>query len=164
MFGPSQTSKARLRWEPGLIVGTRRRGCVRGLDYGHALQAASEGPWSALPPDPAAYVTHVVRVRTGLANEGEPGTEELARLSKIVFSRKLAAPLSWPNTRWISEDPVRAVRKMKESGKESLRTMCSLTLCRSLLRAGLVDRFRVVVFNVITGSSGRERIYDGSVA
>jgi hypothetical protein len=30
-----------------------------------------------------------------------------------------------------------------------------------LLKAGLVDRFRVVVFPVITGSSGRERIYDG---
>jgi dihydrofolate reductase len=39
--------------------------------------------------------------------------------------------------------------------------MGSLTLCRSLLKAGLVDRFRVVVFPVITGSSGRERIYDG---
>ncbi len=36
----------------------------------------------------------------------------------------------------------------------------SLTLCRSLLEAGLVDRFRVVVFPVITGSTGEERIYD----
>ena len=31
-----------------------------------------------------------------------------------------------------------------------MRTMGSLTLCRSLLEAGLVDRFRVVVFPVIT--------------
>ena len=30
-----------------------------------------------------------------------------------------------------------------------------------ILNAGLVDRFRVVVFPVITGNSGRERIYDG---
>jgi RibD C-terminal domain len=30
-----------------------------------------------------------------------------------------------------------------------------------LQRAGLVDRFRVGVFPVITGSSGRDRIYDG---
>jgi riboflavin biosynthesis pyrimidine reductase len=35
------------------------------------------------------------------------------------------------------------------------------SLCRSLIEAGLVDRFRVVVFPVITGSTGRERIYDG---
>ncbi len=39
--------------------------------------------------------------------------------------------------------------------------MGSLALCRSLLTAGLVDRFRVVVFPVITGRTGRERIYDG---
>ena len=50
---------------------------------------------------------------------------------------------------------------MKDDGSESMRTMGSLTLCRSLLKAGLVDRFRVVVFPVITGSTGQERIYDG---
>jgi riboflavin biosynthesis pyrimidine reductase len=43
----------------------------------------------------------------------------------------------------------------------SMSTLGSLTLCRSLLKAGLVDRFRVGVFPVITGSTGRERIYDG---
>ena len=42
-----------------------------------------------------------------------------------------------------------------------MRTLGSLSLCRSLLKAGLVDRFRVVVFPVITGSTGKERIYDG---
>lgn len=50
---------------------------------------------------------------------------------------------------------------MKNNGTESMRTLGSLTLCRSLLKAGLVDRFRVVVFPVITGSSGKDRIYDG---
>jgi riboflavin biosynthesis pyrimidine reductase len=39
--------------------------------------------------------------------------------------------------------------------------MGSLAVCRSLLKAGLVDRFRVVVFPVITGSTGQDRIYDG---
>jgi riboflavin biosynthesis pyrimidine reductase len=61
----------------------------------------------------------------------------------------------------VSGDPVAAVREMKESGTASLRTLGSLTLCRSLLRAGLVDRYRVVVFPVITGSTGQDRIYDG---
>jgi riboflavin biosynthesis pyrimidine reductase len=50
---------------------------------------------------------------------------------------------------------------MKSGESKSMRTVGSLTLCRSLLNAGLVDRFRVVVFPVITGSTGRERIYDG---
>jgi dihydrofolate reductase len=42
-----------------------------------------------------------------------------------------------------------------------MRTIGSLTLCRSLLTAGLVDRYRVVIFPVITGATGRDRIYDG---
>jgi dihydrofolate reductase len=50
---------------------------------------------------------------------------------------------------------------MKVEGVESMRTIGSLMLCRSLLNAGLVDRFRVVVFPVITGSTGKDRIYDG---
>jgi riboflavin biosynthesis pyrimidine reductase len=50
---------------------------------------------------------------------------------------------------------------MKRDGAAPMRTIGSLTLCRSLLEAGLVDRFRVVVFPVITGSTCRDRIYDG---
>ena len=101
------------------------------------------------------------RVMLGLAAAGEPGTGALAGMSKIVFSSTLSEPLSWPNTQLVAGDPVEAVREMRATGSKSMRTIGSLTLCRSLLNAGLVDRFRVVVFPVITGSSGRERIYDG---
>jgi len=100
------------------------------------------------------------RVMSGFAAEGEPGTDALAGMSKVVFSTTLSEPLSWANSRLLAEDPVEAVREMKQRSSESLRTIGSLTLCGSLLKAGLVDRFRVVVFPVITGSSGRERIYD----
>lgn len=86
---------------------------------------------------------------------------ELTRASKVVFSSTLKAPLSWSNTQLISGDAVEAVRQMKQEGAGSMRTLGSLTLCRSLLNAGLVDRFRVVVFPVITGSTGHDRIYDG---
>ena len=100
------------------------------------------------------------RLMSGFAADGEPGTDALANLSKVVFSTTLSEPLSWGNTRLVAQDPVEAVRDMKETGSRSMRTVGSLTLCRALLDAGLVDRFRVVVFPVITGSSGRERIYD----
>jgi dihydrofolate reductase len=101
------------------------------------------------------------RVMSGYAADGEPGTDALEGLSKVVFSTTLSEPLAWANTQLVAQDPVAAVREMKDEGSESLRTMGSLTLCRSLIEAGLVDRFRVVVFPVITGSTGRERIYDG---
>jgi dihydrofolate reductase len=101
------------------------------------------------------------RLMSGFAEAGEPGTGPLANFSKVVFSSTLTAPLSWPNTQLVSEDAVEAVRGMKDNGTANLRTLGSLSVCRSLLSAGLVDRFRVVVFPVITGKTGRERIYDG---
>ncbi|MDQ6778069.1 MAG: dihydrofolate reductase family protein, partial [Actinomycetota bacterium] len=78
-----------------------------------------------------------------------------------VFSSTLKEPLEWANARLVAEDPVEAVRSLKADTPHGLRTIGSLTLCRSLLEAGLVDRFRVVAFPVITGSTGRGRIYDG---
>ena len=126
-----------------------------------------EGPeyvtWLGEQPE-AAYTilmgATTYRVMSGFAAQGEPGTDALAGMSKVVFSTTLTEPLSWPNSRLVAGDPIAAVRELKQESTESMRTIGSLTLCRSLLRAGLVDRFRVVVFPVITGSSGRERIYD----
>jgi dihydrofolate reductase len=127
-----------------------------------------EGPeylaWLGETPD-ANYTilmgANTYRLMSGFAAEGEPGTEFLAGMSKVVFSSALSEPLSWANTQLVTGDAVEAVREMKEKGTNSMRTLGSLALCRSLLKAGLVDRFRVVVFPVITGSTGRERIYDG---
>jgi len=112
------------------------------------------------------------RVMSGFAAAGASGADEmtadehnsvdeLTRASKVVFSSTLQPPLSWANTELVSGDAVEAVRKMKQNGSSPLSTIGSVSLCRSLLRAGMVDRFRVVVFPVITGSTGRERIYDG---
>ena len=82
-------------------------------------------------------------------------------MPKVVFSSSLKAPLSWGNTELVDGDPVEAVQDMKRRGSRPLRTIGSLTLCRSLLEAGEVDRFRVVVFPVITGATGKDRIFDG---
>jgi len=106
------------------------------------------------------------------AGEVPPGTDEfradeeasvdgLTQASKVVFSASLEEPLAWTNSTLVREDAVEAVRAMKEDGSGLLSTIGSLSLCRSLLRAGLVDRFRVVMFPVITGATGAERIYDG---
>jgi dihydrofolate reductase len=101
------------------------------------------------------------RLMSRFAAEGEPGTDALAGMSKVVFSSTLSEPLAWANTQLVAADAVESVREMKATGSSSMRTIGSLSLCRSLLNAGLVDRFRVVVFPVITGRTGRERIYDG---
>ena len=93
--------------------------------------------------------------------EEAESVDELTRASKVVFSSTLEEPLTWANATLVRGDAVDAVRAMKTEGSGILSTIGSLSLCRSLLSAGLVDRFRVVMFPVITGATGAERIYDG---
>jgi dihydrofolate reductase len=129
---------------------------VQGPEYLAWLEEQPEAGWTVL------MGANTYRLMSGLADEGEPGTDQLAAMPKIVFSSTLEEPLAWPNTELVSGEAVEVVRERKgEEDAGSLRTLGSLTLCRSLLRAGLVDRFRVVVFPVITGSTGTDRIYDG---
>ncbi|QYJ15581.1 hypothetical protein Rxycam_01405 [Rubrobacter xylanophilus DSM 9941] len=101
------------------------------------------------------------RLMSGMAESGEEGIEELTRRPKVVFSSTLADPLAWANTRLVTGDAVDSVRAMKADGHTEMRTLGSVSLGRSLITAGLVDRFRVVVFPVITGATGQDRIYEG---
>ena len=98
------------------------------------------------------------RVMSGFAAEGEPGTDPLTGMQKVVFSSTLL-DVSWENTELVARDAAEVVREMKDAGT-SMRTIGSRSLCRSRLEAGLVDRYRVIMFPVITGATGRERIYD----
>lgn len=101
------------------------------------------------------------RLMSGYATEIPDELAGLTAMRKVVFSSTLQEPLAWDNSELVSDDPVEAVRAMKQDGTRPLRTLGSLTLCRALLGAGLVDRFRVVVFPVVTGATGKERIFDG---
>jgi dihydrofolate reductase len=102
------------------------------------------------------------RLMSGFAEAGqEEGMAELTAAPKVVFSSTLRSPLAWANTSLVPGDAVETVRGMKETSDRPMRTLGSVALCRSLLQAGLVDRFRVVVFPVITGATGRDRIFDG---
>ncbi len=103
------------------------------------------------------------RLMSGFAAEmaDDPGMAGLTAMPKVVFSSTLKEPLSWANTELVAEDAVEAVQDMKRRSGRDLRTLGSLSLSRSLLAAGLVDRFRVVVFPVITGATGKDRIFDG---
>jgi dihydrofolate reductase len=98
---------------------------------------------------------------SGFSEDEGASLTGLAAVPKVVFSSTLQAPLTWPNSELVTKDAVEAVAEMKRTGSRPLSTLGSLSLCRSLLTAGLVDRFRLVVFPVITGRTGRERIYDG---
>src|SRR5262249_55015683 len=68
------------------------------------------------------------------------------KLPKVVFSASLRPPLAWANTTLISDDVAVAVPAMKAEPGDPLRVIGSLSLVRSLLRLGLVDRLRIMVF------------------
>ncbi len=97
---------------------------------------------------------------TGTEQEAE-ALRSLTDAPKVVFSSTLQEPLEWANSRLVTGDAVEEVRRMKAEGDQPLHTLGSVSLCRSLLSAGLVDRYRLVVFPVITGATGSERIFDG---
>ncbi len=147
---------------------------ITSLD-GYASAEGWPGFWGLEGPEYLAWLdqspegTHTTlmgattyRLMSGFAATSDDDSfAQLTEMSKVVFSSTLTEPLAWANTRLVDDDPVEAVRALKAESTPGLRTIGSLTLCRSLLEAGLVDRFRVVVFPVITGRTGRERIYDG---
>lgn len=139
-----------------------------GLEGPEYLAWLSERPGATLIMGANTY-----RLMSGFAAGSTPaGIDELPTdeehtfggltgASKVVFSSTLEEPLSWANTTLVRGDAVQAVRTMKADGPSLLSTIGSISLCESLLRAGVVDRFRVVMFPVITGATGAERIYDG---
>ena len=76
-----------------------------GPEYLDWLQKQPEAKYTVL------MGANTYRLMSKFASEGEPGTDVLAGLSKVVFSSTLTAPLTWPNTRLVSEDPIGAGAK-----------------------------------------------------
>ena len=136
-------------------------GAAEGWPGFWGMESAEYLAWLGEQPEHTVLMgATTYRLMSGFAASGE-GMEELTRSPKVVFSSTLSEPLEWDNTRLVTTDAVEAVRAMKADGPEDLRTLGSVSLCRSLITAGLVERFRVVVFPVVTGATGQDRIYDG---
>jgi dihydrofolate reductase len=125
---------------------------LEGPEYLSFLAESPEGEY------PILMGATTYRLMSGFAAEMGDDLKQLTDAPKVVFSSTLEDPLSWANSRLVRDDPAAAVRSLKADDGPGLRTLGSLQLCRTLLEAGLVDRFRVVMFPVITGRTGRERI------
>lgn len=89
----------------------------------------------------------------------EPYYDSLTTLPKIVFSSTLEEPLGWQNSTLITEDAVAAVERLKRETEVPMRSHGSISLNRSLLAAGLVDRLEVMVFPAITGRAGYAALF-----
>jgi dihydrofolate reductase len=139
-------------------------GAARGWPGWWGLEGPEYLGWLEQLPEqdhPILMGATTYRLMSELTAGGEEGTEVLDDVQKYVFSSTLEEPLGWANSVLVREDAVEFVRRLKEESDRPLRTLGSVALCRSLLQAGLVDRYRVVVFPVITGATGADRIFDG---
>jgi dihydrofolate reductase len=105
-------------------------------------------------------VTYEVMAGISASATDEVSTR-MTGLPKVVFSNTLGEPLSWPNTRLIGGDLGDGMRELKRQSRDPLRSIGSLTLVRSLLELGLVDRLRVAIFPLLLGGSGLEPAYAG---
>jgi dihydrofolate reductase len=79
-----------------------------------------------------------------------------------VISSTLHDTLGWPDATIVSGDAAEIVARLKEESEVPLRSQASLSLNRSLMAAGLVDRLQVTIFPVISGKSGASPILAGA--
>jgi dihydrofolate reductase len=91
----------------------------------------------------------------------DPWVTRMVNLPTTVISSTLQAPLDWPGATVVSGDPVEIVARLKKESTVPLRSHGSLSLNRTLMAAGLVDRVQVTLFPVITGQSGEDPIFAG---
>jgi dihydrofolate reductase len=91
--------------------------------------------------------------------EDDPGHSPLNEAQKIAISRTLEEPLTWKNSTLIAEDALDAVPRLKAESPVPLRSHGSIAMNRALLKAGLVDRLELMVFPVITGTSGSDPVF-----
>src|SRR5262245_6343882 len=87
-------------------------------------------------------------------------TDYLNTVAKYVLSTTMTDP-EWANSTVLSGDPVQRTRAMKaEPGKDIVLTG-SITLAHTLIAAGVVDEYRLLVYPAVQGR-GRRLFPDGT--
>ena len=94
--------------------------------------------------------------------ELDPINTAMVNLPTTVISSMLEGPLDWPNAVVASGNAVAVVARLKEESPLPLRSHGSLSMNRSLMAAGLVDRVQVTIFPVVSGQTGTEPIFAGA--
>jgi dihydrofolate reductase len=80
--------------------------------------------------------------------------DRMNSLPKLVASTTLREPLEW-NASLLEGDLPEAVRALKQRFDRDVLVFGSAALAHSLLRNGLIDEYRLMVFPVVLGSGKR---------
>ncbi|WP_214412474.1 dihydrofolate reductase family protein [Sphaerisporangium fuscum] len=87
--------------------------------------------------------------------------DRMNSLPKLVFSSTLKEPLTWNNATLAKDGPAEEIPRLKKEPGGDILVYGSVTLARSLVQAGLVDRFRLWVHPVALGGRGAAPIFAG---
>ncbi len=85
---------------------------------------------------------------------GDPMADALNNATKHVATHRPDS-LAWQNTEWLGEDAVARLGKLKQGDGPRLLIQGSSNLTQTLLSAGLIDEFRLLVFPVVLGTGKR---------
>ena len=92
----------------------------------------------------------------------DPWVTRMTHLPATIVSSTLDGHLDWPDATVAGGDAVDVIARLKEESEVPLRSHGSLSMNRSLMAAGLVDRVQVTLFPVITGQNGDDPIFRGA--
>jgi dihydrofolate reductase len=91
----------------------------------------------------------------------DPGASSLNDATKYVASRGAPA-LEWGPSVALEGDAAEAVAKLKQGDGPDLQVHGSANLLQTLIRANLVDRYRLLIFPVVVGP-GKRLFGDGTM-
>jgi dihydrofolate reductase len=96
------------------------------------------------------FASHWPNVTEG---EDKVFAEKINATPKVVFSRTLErAPWgSWKDARIVKSSATEEVKKLRQQSGKNMIVWGSLSLAQSLIEAGLVDEFRLVVCPLVLG-------------
>ena len=77
-------------------------------------------------------------------------TDYLNTVDKYVVSSTMTDP-GWANSTVLSGDPIVAVQELKKAPGKDIVVTGSITLTHALIRAGLVDEYRLFVYPAVQG-------------
>src|SRR5213594_729328 len=85
-------------------------------------------------------------------------TERMNNLPKFVFSRSLkqVAWGNWGTAKLVKEDAATALSKMKQEPGRDMVVLGSFTLVSTLMEAGLIDEYQLLVYPVVLGKGKPE--------
>jgi dihydrofolate reductase len=94
-----------------------------------------------------------------LADDTTGISEYLNTVHKYVVSSTITDP-QWQNSTVLSGDATREIGALKEQPGQDIVVTGSITLCHTLIKAGLVDEYRLFVYPAVQGR-GRRLFPDG---